>query len=47
MINISINKDIKRILMIELVNNLVSSFITIINFIVINVFIISGATNDD
>ena len=47
MINISINKDIKRILMIEVVNNIVSSYRTIINFIVINVFIISGATNDD
>ena len=47
MINISTNKDIKRIFMIEVVNNLVSSYRTIINFIVINVFIISGATNDD
>ena len=47
MINISINKDIKRILMIEVVNNIVSNYKTIINFIVIDVFIISGATNDD
>ena len=47
MINISINNDIKRILMIEVVNNLVSSYRTIINFIVINVFTINGATNDD
>ena len=33
--------------MIEVVNNIVTSYRTIINFIVINVFIISGATNDD
>jgi hypothetical protein len=33
--------------MIEVVNNIVTSDRTIINFIVINVFIISGAISDD
>ena len=43
MINISMNKDIKRIIVIEVVNNIVTSDRKIINFIVINVFIIIGA----
>ena len=47
MINISMNKDIKRIIVIEVVNNIVTSDRTIINFIVITVFIISGAISDD
>jgi hypothetical protein len=47
MINISMNKDIKKIIVIEVVNNIVTSDRTIINFIVINVFIISGAISDD
>ena len=41
------NKDIKRIIVIEVVSNIVTSDRTIINFIVINVFFISGAISDD
>ena len=47
MSNISMNKDINKIIAIEVVNNIVTSDRTIINFIVINVFIISGAISDD
>jgi len=47
MSNISMNKDINKIIAIEVVNNIVTSDRTIINFIVITVFIISGAISDD
>jgi len=47
MINISMNIDIERIIVIEVVSSIVSNYRKIINFIVINVFIISGATIDD
>ena len=47
MINFSMNIDIKRIIVIEVVSSIVSNYRKIINFIVINVFIISGATIDD
>ena len=41
MINISMNIDIKRIVVIEVVNSIVSNYRKIINFIVINLFIVS------
>ena len=47
MINFSMNIDIKRIIVIEVVNSIVSNYRIIINFIVSTVFIICGATNDD
>ena len=47
MINISMNIDIKGIIVIEVVNSIVNNYRIIINFIVSTVFIIYGATNDD
>ena len=46
MINISMNIDIKRIVVIEVVNSIVSNYRKIINFIVINVFIVSATIDD-
>jgi hypothetical protein len=46
MTNISMNKDFKNIVVIEVVNNIVTSDRTINSFIVITVFIISGAISD-